>query len=500
VQAVSIAVDEQDFTKSPFTATTDHMVQQLAQLQRPTVAAHHQLQSWVTDVGLPVGTAALWITGNTVGAGCLVMPELASGPGLAAVTGMFVTAWLLNLFSGLVIAQVAIAQHETKLVNNSESDMEVVASSSFKDFAAANLGSRTAANAVSGISLFVNACVLAFDLSRAGSVGAALSGLPEATISIAWAAGVAISLTTLSTDDTGKGLSLSLLCSACVAALFASFGALLLPGLAAVPDAAAVFAAPGTSPDCWTCAAHTFPVILMSMVYQNIVPVVVKLVHYDRTKAVAALTLGSAIPLAMYTSWCYACLGGGIDTDILMTGPSGINGLLMTVFSLATLAGSSLCSSMSLTEELNTFFVGNNKEETTTTATTDSSSYLDETTLLLEAPQLQQEASTAATGFQVPAAALASVSVPLVAALVLGGEGGLTGALSVAGSFGSPVLYGVIPALMAWRQRQDQPLRQTQQTQYLVPSATLPLLAVLSTGFVGQEMVSRMGELVAFVS
>ena len=99
-----------------------------------------------------------------------------------------------------------------------------------------------------------------------------------------------------------------------------------------------------------------------------------------------------------------------------------------------------------------------------------------------------------------PAAALASVSVPLVAALVLGGEGGLTGALSVAGSFGSPVLYGVIPALMAWRQRQDQPLRQTQQTQYLVPSATLPLLAVLSTGFVGQEMVSRMGELVAFVS
>jgi tyrosine-specific transport protein len=421
-------------------------------------------KTWVMDSFIPVVSAALLITGNTVGAGCLVMPELATGPGLSAVVGMYGVAWFLNLVSGLVLAEVAISQKENGTTGSDD------VPSSFKDFAATNLGSPAAANVVSAISLFVNACVLAFDLSRAGTVGAALSGIDEHTISIAAAVAVATAITKLSTGR------LSLLCSACVAALFISFGGLLLPGMAAVPDVEAVFAVPGASPDVWSSMSSTFPIILMSMIFQNIVPVVVKLLGYDRTKSVTAITLGSMIPLSMYTAWCFACLGGGIDAN--GCGP------LITIFSVATLAGSSLCTSMSLAEELDTAFKSSPLQDVSKEATC---SHIN----------MSEDQETLDTCFPVPAA-VTSVALPLVAALAFGGEGGLTGALAIAGSFGSPILYGLLPALMAWRQRQDQPLQP--QRQYMIPAPTLPVLGLLSTGFVGQEMLTCLHDLVGFVS
>ena len=405
----------------------------------------------VSDAVIPVVSAALLITGNTVGAGCLVLPELATGPGLAAVSGMYLVAWLLNLVTGLVLAEVALVQKEGR--NDS-------IPSSFQDFAAANLGSPTAAHVAAMLSIFINGCVIAFDFSRAGVLGASSClGLDAPTVSVASAAVVATAMATLTTRH------LSLLCNLCVAALFLSFGGLLIPGLAAVPDAAAVWGVPGTAPDLFHSMSDTFPIILMSMVFQNIVPVVVKFLEYDRSKSVAAITLGSLIPLAMYAAWCFACLGGGID----MTGCAPLIGL----FSVATLAGSSLCTSMSLAEELDTVFKGWKLPWTTAETT---------------------NASNTDTGFA-PLAAISAVTLPLIAALVLESEGGLTSALAVAGSFGSPVLYGLFPALMAWRQRQAQPLLRP-----LIPSATLPVLGALSTGFVGQELFTRLGEVVTFSS
>jgi hypothetical protein len=97
-----------------------------------------------------------------------------------------------------------------------------------------------------------------------------------------------------------------------------------------------------------------------------------------------------------------------------------------------------------------------------------------------------------------------AVSVPLAAALVFGDtEHGLTGALSLAGSFGSPILYGAIPALMAYRQRQalvpppSQPSPLSPPPQHLVSSSALPVLGLLSTAFVGQEAMARLGALFA---
>jgi tyrosine-specific transport protein len=237
-----------------------------------------------------------------------------------------------------------------------------------------------------------------------------------------------------------------------------------------------VLTVPGVSFDLWSSISATFPIILMSMVFQNIVPVVVKQLQYNRNKSFAAITLGSFIPLSMYTAWCYTCLGGGIDMNSCSP--------LITIFSIATLAGSSICTSMSLAEEFDTIIVSS------------SSSINDKNQS--EEPSITNSNS----GFNIQTV-VPSMLVPLLAALTFGDDGGLTSALAIAGSFGSPILYGFIPALMAWRQRNDHTnigtyVSQPQQRQqYLIPSSTLPLLGILSTGFVGQEILSRFGDFMA---
>jgi len=154
-------------------------------------------------------------------------------------------------------------------------------------------------------------------------------------------------------------------------------------------------------------------------------------------------------------------MGGGIDCSIVGAGGGG----LMTAFSLATLMGSSLGSIMSLAEEVDTFVK----------------------------PEKSQD-----DGFQL-SSVLASVGVPLAAAATLANGEDFTAALAMAGSFGSPLLYGVLPAIMAWNQRKENAQPQPSSGN-LVPAATLPILGFLSTTFVGEEVFQRVGEAVAFVS
>jgi tyrosine-specific transport protein len=446
--------------------------QQQQQLQVTPAAADGVVDdSWLTSFLLPVLSSALLITGNTVGAGCLVLPELvAAGPGLLGASVIFMAAWAVNIVSAFILAEVAITQKE----NAGEA-----VPSSFQEFAQVNLGSRPAGLLVSGLSFFVNACVLSFDLSRAGSVGGQLTGLPveaQGLFSTAVAMALVTAMSTLSIHK------LSSISTVCVGMLFLSLGGLLIPGLAGVSDVVGTILQPGLAPEFGPALSECAPIILMSMVFQNIVPTVTKLHDYDRTKTAASIVLGSFLPLVMDLSWCLACLGGGIDTTTL-----GTSGSLMTVFSIATLGGSGLCGAVSLAEELETL------QRPTTTTTTGGGDII------------QPPITTAAPAFRVTSS-LAAISLPLAAAVLLNNDGeGLTGALSLAGSFGSPLLYGAIPAVMAWRQQQQQQgtvaksRQQQRPTMDLAPAAALPILGSLSVGYVGQELVAMTQEVLAFI-
>jgi len=84
--------------------------------------------------------------------------------------------------------------------------------------------------------------------------------------------------------------------------------------------------------------------------------------------------------------------------------------------------------------------------------------------------------------FSIPAVGI-SMSVPLLIALSSGLD--LTGALKVAGSYGSPLLYGAIPVVMAWTQR-----KKLKEQVDLVPGgiASLVVLGASMIGLVIHEL------------
>jgi amino acid permease len=348
-------------------------------------------QSLVESFIVPVVSASMMITGNTVGAGMLVLPDLVSVPGPMLSFSVFFGAWFMNLISGLTIAQVAIQQHE-------RSGSEVP--SSFKEFAEATLPK--AANLVSGISIFINSLIMVFDIFKAGQIGTSIVGVVDAEIfSYIWAGLLTV---LVSTQSLGR---LSQVASMLVVGLFATFSCLLLPGLAHVADPIAgmtSYPAP-TSTDLANDLLHMTPVVITTLVFQNIVPTITQMLEYDRVKIATAITFGSIVPLFMYMAWCIVMIGGGIDASSLALGG------LISIFSLITAAGSSLGTSMSLSEEFR-IILGDEKKETFS---------------------------------------LQSVALPIGIALIVGRlfSTDITYLLEITGSYGSPILYGGIPVAMA---------------------------------------------------
>ena len=409
---------------------------------------------------MPVISAALLITGNTFGAGSLVLPQLVQQPGLAISSGVFLGAYVINLLSGLIIAEVAIQQKES-------SGDEVP--SSFKELVEENLKSPTLATLVSVISFSVNALVFSFDMSRVGIVANQLTGglIGATTMSLGWGAAL---VTLLSTQTSQR---ISNIASVCVTVLFASFGSLLIPGLAHT-NAFAAWNAPGLAAEPLGALGDLAPVILMAMIYQNIVPTITRMHNYDRTKTVLSMLLGSLIPLGMYLGWCFACLGGGIEL-----GQVGLeSGPLLAVFSLATLGGSSIGCGLSCASEIETFL--DTKEQVTSVQGEDD-----------------DEDKSGDRVFQLPSS-IATVALPLSLTLAVTtfGNGDLTPALSVAGGLGSPLLYGVLPVMMAWNQRQEKAQAGTPtESSNMVPTSSLGVLGVFAGGMFGTELVEQVGHL-----
>lgn len=425
-------------------------------LERFSAPSLSQPSDFLESFLLPVVSASLMITGNTVGAGMLVLPEIMQSTGYLSF-GVLAGAWMMNLISGLTIASVAIEQKE-------KSGEEVP--SSFKEFAEATLPN--AATAVSSISVAINILIMSFDIFKAGQIGSTLLpivGIDGQMLSYLWGSTLALLVSTQSLS------TLSQVASLLVMGLFATFASLLLPGLANVPDIASVLTAAPTLPanQLMGGVLQMTPVIITTLVFQNIVPTVTRLLGYDRTKVTTALTIGSVIPLLMYMAWSVSFLGGGIDpsSSIALTG-------LISIFGLMTVAGSSLGTSMSLSEEFE-IILGKQEDDD-------------------DSPQQKKDTFS-----------FASVAAPIGISLVVGQlfSNDINDLLKIAGSFGSPMLYGAIPVAMAMvQQQQDQSpyswfdsKKDNDQATSVVPGGSLGLgaLGVGSIALIGTELLETLG-------
>lgn len=418
------------------------------------------------------GSAALLLASNTIGASCLALPQVCQGPGLGPSMTLFLGAYGLNLLSGLAIARVAMdAHHHNHKVSLTQSHCRTHTTTpqeaaSFRSLAAHQLGPNVG-HAVSILSLLVNTCALVFDLSRMDEIVdmlhplAPMTALPSSGM-LLWT-GLLVTAVVTQTNQ-----RLSTLASLNMMVLMLSFGSFLLPALQQSWATGGVILPldPGrvvTDGSQVTAMAQAAPVILMALVYQNIVPSIVKLLHYKETQVNTALTLGSAIPLGLYMAWCLVGSGGTMDAE-----PGSPVTLMRTVFFIVTVMGSSLGSIMSLSEELQPYVAeATSADADAATTTTPSDRYS-------------------------PSSVLLAVSLPLAANLILGPDMDFTPALAVAGSVGSPLLYGVIPAMMLYAQQQSKsPWKRREpwgRPGMLVQG--IPLVGILSTMVLfGQEAV-----------
>jgi len=368
--------------------------------------------------------------------------------------------FFVNLISGLLIGEVAINQYEQNINTSKE------APSSFKDLAddLLTIDGLDVGQFVSITSILINYCIVSFALMRSGEVAVDLaSALSLADANSLSETSLAIGFTALVTTlvSTQSRKTLSQITSGAVALLFMSFGSILLPGLANMQqDVMTTLSTPGTSESFLDGMSIAAPIFISTMVYQNIVPTVTKLLEYDRTKVMTTLTIGSAIPMIIYTAWCTAVLGGGISIDA--AGGTGLQSILLLAFSTASIGGSSIACVMSLAEEFKSQLSTNIENE-----------------------------STEGADFSLPVVALAALP-PLGAGLLFSNGEGMRTALELAGSFGSPLLYGILPTLLAWKQK-DIFSKSLQERVEMVPGGNFSQIALLvaSTGFIGAQLFSK---------
>ncbi|CAJ1952701.1 unnamed protein product [Cylindrotheca closterium] len=427
-------------------STTSSLMKNSAKLDATSLPSFAQIQDFV----MPVIFTSMLITSNTVGAGMLVLPELVQGPGMGASMGLFFALYLGNLISGLLIAEVAITQKE-----QSGED----APSSFKAFSEANLDSELAKDVIAAVCVIKNALVLAFGTMKAGQLGHEVLGWNADLTSMVWVMLFAGVLGTQSAPRLSKVASLF------VAGLFSSFASILIPGLAHMETPVMdVLTMPGTSSDPMAAMVTAAPIILMSFIFQNIVPTTARILEYDRTKIALSMGIGTLFPFAMYAAWCMAVLGGGVDTAV------GLDGPMFTLFSVVTIAGSHLGSATSMAEELDTYL----------------RPALDDTQDLVEQEDRKNEVFSWA-------------SVLITAAMGIGlGEGfagNLNDLLSLAGAYGSPFLYFVLPLIMMSTQREKlaseaEPKEIISETPF--PNIPLGIAASAASAFLGLQALQML--------
>jgi len=434
----------------------------------PTPAAKFQSSSWA-----PIISVALLMTGNTVGAGTMVLPQVAGSVGMLYALPIFLGLYGINLLSGSVISEVAIQQFERQ---TPESDIQDP--SSLKDLSDITLG-KFGGNLVAGTSVLTNWCVLAYCLIRSGELINQISGGigDGSVISVVYSALVAGLVTTLSNQ------SLSKISALAVAVLFASFAGLIIPGLTSMQDPLLTLMAPGTYLENGgdTNLIHAIlavvPIVLQCMIFQNIVPTVTKMLNYDRSAVRTSMLIGSGIPVLMYLSWCFTSLGGGIE-DL---GSMDMTSSLLHAFGMASVVGSSVAGTMGLSNEFQSFlsryYAGDDHKAPPQ-----------------DRPTLVADHSPISVGL--------AITPPLLAGLAFSGGESFTQSLSLAGQFGSPILYGIVPVLMALTQvMNDEAKTKTQRlmykssnsgvaSQFKLPGgfAGLASLGACSLGYMGQQM------------
>eukprot|EP00887_Chlorella_sp_A99_P006995 scaffold2.g6995.t1 len=244
----------------------------------------------------------------------LALPAVTAPAGLVPTATSLCGMWVLLTLEALLIAEVNVALHEERGEKDARSIITL------HQMAEATLGSP--GKMVTVVYLFLAYSLLVAYLAKASEVldffarsalagvGASLGGPPPAATAAAVVAGTAALFLVggpKAADRLNQGLTSVLL------GLF--LGILVAGGLQA-DVGGALAAAPAHA--AWGALSPALPIVFLSLVYHDLVPVLVKLLHGNRAALRTAIVMGSFVPLAMFLSWELVALSlvpGGLVGD-----------------------------------------------------------------------------------------------------------------------------------------------------------------------------------------
>jgi len=386
-------------------------------------------------------TSASLIAGTTVGAGVLALPAVTLPAGVVPSTLVLALVWLYMLVSGLLIA---------------EANLQVMAATGRADVGL--LGTIQALLGKGGVVIagvlymFIHYALLVAYIARGGDLLTGglvnLEKLVGLSVQIPlWWGHIAFAVLFGSLLYWGSERFVGWINAVLLAVVIVAFAALL------------VLCAGNLAPErwlhrSWGAASSTVPVIVVAFVYHNVVPIVTTRLAGDVRKVRSAIVLGALVPLVMFVVWNAVILGsvdavGGnaaIDLEVAVIDPierlrlvrsQPALGQVISIFSEFAIATSFIGFVYGL---LNVFrdlasFIDRNRTEDT-----EQSEF---------AETVPSEATT--KSFQKPLRYLLVLIPPL--ALSVTSPNIFFSAIDLAGAFGNSILFGIIPAVMAWKLR-----------------------------------------------
>jgi tyrosine-specific transport protein len=402
--------------------------------------------------GSVLGSTAL-IAGTTVGAGILALPAVTLPSGIVPSTSGLIVVWLYALVSGLLVAEVTLNTIRTQ-GRPSIGFLGVV------EKILGKLGARIAGSAY----LFMHYALLVAYITKGGEIlGSAAAKVWGMQILPTWVGTTTFTLLFGGIMYLGREKFVEKLNSAFVGIVILSFLGLLFLAGGHVQSTQLLF-------QNWNALGSAISVMSVALFFQNIVPLVVTQLEGDASKIRQSIFIGSVIPLIMFLAW-NAVILGSVSPDMLHPTSDGRTvfdplqilraggagewlGVLVSIFSEFAIATSFIGFVYGLLDLLKDIFL------------------------------------LAQGGFSNRLPLYSLVLFPPMTLGTLNPSIFFT-ALDYTGTFSISVLGGIIPALMSWKQRQEQQNSHS-VNQPLVPGGKVTLIVMIGVALamMGRQILS----------
>ncbi|RID73692.1 hypothetical protein BRARA_B00826 [Brassica rapa] len=383
-----------------------------------------------------LSSAIFLVAGTTVGAGILAIPAVTQESGFLASAVACILCWAFMVVTGLLVAEVNV---------NTMSELGS-GGVSLVSMAKRTLGS-FGVQVASWSYILIHYTLLVAYIARSSGILTNFLGIPI------WESATLFSLVLGSICFFGSQRFIGATNGVLVFGLIASFAALVTVASGDLHWEALLKAN-------FEAVPMSIPIIALSFVYQNVVPVLCTDLEGDLPKVRTAIILGTAIPLGLFLVWNAVILGSFPDTGVAaekmidplqqLRSTSVTVGPFVEAFSLIAIATSYIGFVLGLTD----FFSD-----------------------LLKLQTRQNK----------PFLYLLTLVPPLVLSLL--DPEIFFKALDFAGTYGVLVLFGILPAAMSWS---DRYVVSSSTATQLVPGGKVTLSLVM--GAAGYVIVSEIIE------